>query len=50
MSVVQALAAFSVAALVLTLTPGLDTAIVLRTAAAEGPKRAALAASGWGSA
>lgn len=57
MSVVQALAAFSVAAFLLTITPGLDTAIVLRTAAAEGPKRAALAAVGviagclvWGAA
>jgi threonine/homoserine/homoserine lactone efflux protein len=57
MTIVQALAAFSVAALLLTLTPGLDTALVLRTAAAEGPKRAALAAIGiclgtlaWGAA
>lgn len=57
MSVVQALAAFSAAAFLLTITPGLDTAIVLRTAAAEGPKRAALAAVGvitgclvWGAA
>jgi threonine/homoserine/homoserine lactone efflux protein len=46
MTVAQALAAFSVAAGLLTLTPGLDTALVLRTAASEGPKRAALAAAG----
>lgn len=57
MTVVQALLAFSVAAALLTITPGLDTALVLRTAAAEGPKRAALAALGicagcfvWGAA
>jgi threonine/homoserine/homoserine lactone efflux protein len=57
MTVVQALLAFSVAAALLTITPGLDTAIVLRTAAVEGPKRAALAAAGvlagclvWGAA
>jgi threonine/homoserine/homoserine lactone efflux protein len=46
MTIVQALAAFSVAAGLLTLTPGLDTALVLRTAASEGPKQAALAAAG----
>lgn len=57
MSVVQALLAFSLAAGLLTITPGLDTAIVLRTAAVEGPRRAALAALGvisgclvWGAA
>jgi threonine/homoserine/homoserine lactone efflux protein len=56
-TVVQALAAYVVAAGLLTLTPGLDTALVLRTAAVEGPKRAALAALGinfgclvWGAA
>ena len=48
MTVVQALLAFSVAAGLLTLTPGLDTALVLRAAAVEGPKRAALAALGIG--
>src|ERR1700761_7982906 len=48
MSVVQALIAFSVAAGLLTITPGLDTALVLRTAAVEGAKRAALAALGIG--
>jgi threonine/homoserine/homoserine lactone efflux protein len=46
MTVAQALIAFSAAAAVFTVTPGLDTAIVLRTAAVEGPKRAALAALG----
>lgn len=57
MSVIQALMAFSVAALLLTITPGLDTALVLRTAAVEGAKRAAFAAIGicagcfvWGAA
>jgi len=53
----QALAAYVVAAGLLTVTPGLDTALVLRTAAIEGPKRALLAAIGisigclvWGAA
>jgi threonine/homoserine/homoserine lactone efflux protein len=46
MTVVQALIAFSIAAGLLTVTPGLDTALVLRTAAAEGPKKAAMAAAG----
>jgi threonine/homoserine/homoserine lactone efflux protein len=46
MSVTTALIAFLVAAGLLTITPGLDTAIVLRTAAVEGPRRAALAALG----
>ena len=57
MTVVQALAAYVVAAGLLTLTPGLDTALILRTAAVEGPKRAAFAAIGiisgclvWGAA
>jgi threonine/homoserine/homoserine lactone efflux protein len=56
-SVVQALAAYLLAAGLLTLTPGLDTALILRTAAVEGPKRAVLAALGinvgcliWGAA
>jgi threonine/homoserine/homoserine lactone efflux protein len=56
-TVLQALLAFSVAAALLTITPGLDTALVLRTAAVEGAKRAALAALGicagcfvWGAA
>jgi threonine/homoserine/homoserine lactone efflux protein len=57
MTVIQALLAFTLAAGLLTITPGLDTALVLRTAAVEGPRRAALAAIGisagcltWGSA
>jgi threonine/homoserine/homoserine lactone efflux protein len=57
MSVVTALTLFLVAAGLLTVTPGLDTAMVLRTAAVEGTRRAALAALGvvcgclaWGAA
>ena len=34
------------AAILLTITPGLDTALVLRTAATEGPRRAWLAGAG----
>jgi len=57
MTVIQALSAYVVAAGLLTVTPGLDTALILRTAAVEGPKRAAFAALGinagcliWGAA
>jgi len=57
MTVAQALAAYLLAAGLLTVTPGLDTALVLRTAAVEGPRRAGLAAAGivtgclvWGAA
>src|SRR5689334_20903838 len=46
MTVVQALLAFSLAAALLTITPGLDTALVLRTAAVDGARRAALAGLG----
>jgi threonine/homoserine/homoserine lactone efflux protein len=57
MTIAQALVAFCIAAGLLTMAPGLDTALVLRTAAAEGPKGAALAGLGivlgcvtWGAA
>lgn len=46
MTVLAALLAFTGAAILLTITPGLDTAMVLRTAAAEGPRKAALAGLG----
>lgn len=42
----QSLLAFTLAAGLLTVTPGLDTALVLRTAAAEGSRRALAAALG----
>lgn len=48
MTTPEALLAFTLAASLLTITPGLDTALVLRTAATEGPRRAASAASGIG--
>ncbi|WP_334174195.1 LysE family translocator [Pseudoxanthobacter sp.] len=46
MTIAEALAAFSLAAGLLTLTPGLDTALVLRTAAVEGPRPAMAAGCG----
>lgn len=46
MDPVTALLAFSLAAALLTLTPGLDTALVLRTATVEGLRPALAAAAG----
>jgi threonine/homoserine/homoserine lactone efflux protein len=46
MTTAQALLSFTAAAGLLTITPGLDTALVLRTAAVEGGRRALLAGLG----
>jgi threonine/homoserine/homoserine lactone efflux protein len=46
LTIYHALLAFTLAAGLLTITPGLDTALVLRTAAVEGPRRALLAGVG----
>jgi len=46
MDATTALLSFSVAAALLTVTPGLDTALILRTSAAEGARPAALAGIG----
>jgi threonine/homoserine/homoserine lactone efflux protein len=46
MTTIQALLAFIAAASILTITPGVDTAIVLRSAAAEGPRPAVFASLG----
>jgi threonine/homoserine/homoserine lactone efflux protein len=48
MTTAQALMAFGIAAGLLTITPGLDTALILRTAAAEGWRRAAAVSVGIG--
>lgn len=45
---IEAIIAFTVAAVVLTITPGLDTALVLRTAVANGSRSAAFAVAGIG--
>lgn len=46
MNTAHAILAFAIAAGLLTITPGLDTALVLRTAAVEGRRRAILASAG----
>ena len=46
MTIEHALLGFTAAAGLLTITPGLDTALVLRTAAVEGRRRAMLAGAG----
>jgi threonine/homoserine/homoserine lactone efflux protein len=46
MTPLSAILAFTIAAAILTITPGLDMALVLRTAAVEGPRRALLAGLG----
>ena len=46
MSVTDTLLAYTFAATLLTLTPGLDTALILRTAAADGSKKAVHVALG----
>src|SRR5579859_2037438 len=46
MTTAQALLGFTAAAGLLTITPGLDTALVLRTAAVDGGRRAILAGIG----
>jgi threonine/homoserine/homoserine lactone efflux protein len=46
MNIEQGLLSFTLAAGLLTITPGLDTALVLRTAAVEGGKQARLAGIG----
>lgn len=57
MTTLQALLAFILAATILTITPGVDTAMVLRAAAGSGPRGGALAGLGialgcllWGAA
>jgi threonine/homoserine/homoserine lactone efflux protein len=46
LTIPHALLAFTIAAGFLTIAPGLDTALILRTAAVEGPRRAMVAGFG----
>lgn len=46
MTATAALLAFTLAAAILTVTPGMDSALVLRTAAVEGGRRAFMAGLG----
>jgi threonine/homoserine/homoserine lactone efflux protein len=46
MDITSALIAYTIAATLLTVTPGMDTALVLRTAAVEGSRSAIMAALG----
>ncbi len=46
MTVTDSLLAYSLAATLLTITPGLDTALILRTATLEGGRKAFMAALG----
>lgn len=48
MTVVQAILAFTAAATLLTITPGVDTAMILRTTISDGPRRALAAGIGIG--
>jgi threonine/homoserine/homoserine lactone efflux protein len=48
MDATQSLIAFTAAAMVMTVTPGVDTAMVIRSVASGGPRQALLAALGIG--